>query len=95
MAVWLVCFCYAGSSKSKKTCSDKELKYGGIVRLNAHALSPDVVLRKVKEYENKANIHFARVSFTFNGKFTEKTVSKNDKRGRYSKKKARKEDMNG
>ena len=71
---WLfgLCFCHAASSKSTKTCSDKELKYGGIVRLNAHALSPNVVLRKFKEYEIKAHFHFARVSFTFNGKFTEK-----------------------
>ena len=72
MAIWLGCFCYAAKSKSTKTCADKQLKYGVIVCLNEHALSPAVVLGKVKERENKANIHFPRVPFIRNGKITEK-----------------------
>ena len=58
-------------------CYDTERKYGGFVRLNEHALRPTVVLRKVKECENKANINFAREQFTFKGKKTEKIFSKN------------------
>ena len=76
MANWLGCFCYAAKSKSTKTFADKQLKYGGIVRLNELALSPAVILGKVKERENKAKIHFPRVPFILNGKITEKFFSK-------------------